>query len=131
MCIVRRPKGEEGKRMLKVVNIGDSRVLLGSRDGAILDGGGSDRGLTTDHKPDGAAERECIYRCGGTVERDEGNTARVNGDLAVSRAFGDFQYKQTGGPSPRDRPVTADPEIGRFECGEADFLLLVCDGVSE
>ena len=24
--------------------------------------------------------------------------ARVNGDLAVSRAFGDAQHKQTGGP---------------------------------
>ena len=25
--------------------------------------------------------------------------ARVNGDLAVSRAFGDAQHKQTGGPN--------------------------------
>ena len=25
--------------------------------------------------------------------------ARVNGDLAVSRAFGDAQHKQTGGPA--------------------------------
>lgn len=57
--------------------------------------------------------------------------ARVNGDLAVSRGFGDADYKKTGGPGPEDRPVTADPELGEFYCEEADFLLLVCDGVSE
>jgi len=64
------------------------------------------------------------------VEASEGGS-RVNGDLAVSRAFGDREYKKTGGPGPEDHPVTADPEMGRFECDEADFILLVCDGVSE
>merc|ERR1712048_1479378 len=54
-----------------------------------------------------------------------------NGDLAVSRGFGDAEYKKTGGPGPEDRPVTANPELGHFECDETDFLLLVCDGVSE
>ena len=37
--------------------------------------------------------------------------ARVNGDLAVSRAFGDAQHKTTGGPSPEDHPVSAAPEL--------------------
>lgn len=60
-----------------------------------------------------------------------GPVARVNGDLAVSRGFGDAEYKKTGGPGPEDRPVTADPELGNFECAAGDFLLLVCDGVSE
>ena len=30
-----------------------------------------------------------------------------------------------------DRPVTANPEMGHFEAAASDFLLLVCDGVSE
>jgi serine/threonine protein phosphatase PrpC len=131
MCIVRKPEAEGGKHRLHVANIGDSRVLLGRIDGTIVDGNGTDGGLTTDHKPDKPSERERIYRCGGTVEAKEGNVARVNGDLAVSRAFGDREYKKTGGPGPEDRPVTADPEMGHFECGPTDFLLLVCDGVSE
>merc|ERR1711865_1271152 len=40
-------------------------------------------------------------------------------------------YKKTGGPSPDDRPVTANPEQSHHECDESDFLMLVCDGVSE
>eukprot|EP00927_Polykrikos_kofoidii_P066603 TRINITY_DN6216_c1_g2_i1.p1 TRINITY_DN6216_c1_g2~~TRINITY_DN6216_c1_g2_i1.p1 ORF type:complete len:557 (+),score=129.53 TRINITY_DN6216_c1_g2_i1:175-1671(+) len=131
MCIVEKPSAPGGKHRLRVINAGDSRVLLGRLDGTIVDGGGTDQGLTTDHKPDHPSERERIYRCGGTVEQNEGNVARVNGDLAVSRGFGDRDYKKTGGPAPEDHPVTADPEMGEFECDENHFLLLVCDGVSE
>lgn len=131
MCIVHKPKQAGDRHTLRVINAGDSRVLLGRRDGTIVDGGGTDKGLTVDHKPDYPSERERIERCGGTVETKEGNIARVNGDLAVSRSFGDRDYKKTGGPGPEDRPVTANPEIFDFECDEADFLLLVCDGVSE
>eukprot|EP00747_Dinoflagellata_sp_TGD_P034060 gnl/TRDRNA2_/TRDRNA2_137028_c0_seq2.p1 gnl/TRDRNA2_/TRDRNA2_137028_c0~~gnl/TRDRNA2_/TRDRNA2_137028_c0_seq2.p1 ORF type:complete len:561 (+),score=138.59 gnl/TRDRNA2_/TRDRNA2_137028_c0_seq2:125-1684(+) len=131
MCIVHKPEKKGDKHRLRVINAGDSRVLLGRRDGTIVDGNGTDKGLTTDHKPDHPVEHERIYRCGGTVECKEGNCARVNGDLAVSRGFGDATYKKTGGPGPEDRPVTCDPELVRFECDESDFLLLVCDGVSE
>lgn len=131
MCIVKKPKEKGGKHKLRVINAGDSRVLLGKRDGTIIDGGGTDQGLTTDHKPDHPEEHERIYRCGGYVESKEGNCARVNGDLAVSRGFGDREYKKTGGPGPEDHPVTIDPELKEFECDETDFLMLVCDGVSE
>ena len=131
MCIIHPPQAPGGKYTLRVVNIGDSRVILGRRDGSIVDGGGTDQGLTIDHKPDHPSERERIYRCGGTVSEAAGGVARVNGDLAVSRAFGDAEYKRTGGPGPEDHPVTADPELHRFECDQADFIMLVCDGVSE
>eukprot|EP00928_Gymnodinium_smaydae_P071333 TRINITY_DN54956_c0_g1_i1.p1 TRINITY_DN54956_c0_g1~~TRINITY_DN54956_c0_g1_i1.p1 ORF type:complete len:552 (+),score=127.13 TRINITY_DN54956_c0_g1_i1:55-1656(+) len=131
MCIVRKPTKSGEKHRLHVINAGDSRVLLGRRDGTIVDGGGTDKGLTTDHKPDHPDERKRIERCGGTVEMAAGNVARVNGNLAVSRGFGDSGEKQTGGPGLEERPVTANPEMGHFECDEADFLLLVCDGVSE
>ena len=59
-------------------------------------------------------ERARIERCGGTVEQAMGGVYRVNGDLAVSRGFGDAEYKKTGGPGPEDRPVTADPEMVRL-----------------
>lgn len=131
MCIVHRPT-QGNKFRLRIANVGDSRVLLGRRDGVIVDGGGTDSGLTTDHKPDHPSERERIYRCGGYVEiTQEGGPARVNGELSVSRCFGDASHKKTGGPKPEDHPVTADPEMGHSECNESDFLLLVCDGISE
>merc|ERR1719329_507126 len=115
---------------LRVGNIGDSRVLLGRPDGTMIEGVGTDGGLTIDHKPDSASERERIYRTGGTVENVMG-VARVNGDLAVSRAFGDSQYKITGGPKQEDHPVSAAPEHFKMKCGKTDFLVLVCDGISE
>jgi len=130
MCIVER-LGAGGKLRLRVANVGDSRVFIGRPDGSIVDGGGTEQGHTTDHKPSHPSEKERIYRCGGTVEMAEGGVARVNGDLAVSRAFGDAQYKKTGGPGPEDRPVTADPELETFEVDETDILIIACDGVSE
>lgn len=144
MCIVHRPTQPGGKIKLRVANAGDSRVLLGKRDGTIVDGGltvtayqPTDQGLSRDHKPSDPLEKERIDRCGGHVEwqgrnsEGEGGVARVNGDLAVSRGFGDKDHKKTGGPDPEDRPVTADPELQEFECDESDVLILVCDGVSE
>jgi protein phosphatase len=57
----------------------------------------------------------------------------LNGDLAVSRGFGDRDYKKQGADKDdlENQPATASPEMGAFECDDADFLLLVCDGVSE
>lgn len=131
LCIVHKPSDGSMQHSLRIVNVGDSRVLLGNRDGTIIDGGGTDKGLTTDHKPDSKEESERIVRCGGSVDIVHG-VARVNGGLAVSRSFGDKPYKlSSGGPFPEDRPVTVDPELKRHQCHGSDFLLLVCDGVSE
>lgn len=131
MCIVHKPSDGSKQHSLRIVNVGDSRVLLGNRDGTIVDGGGTDKGLTTDHKPDAREESERIVRCGGSVDIVHG-VARVNGGLAVSRSFGDAPYKlSSGGPFPEDRPVTVDPELKGLQCHGSDFLLLVCDGVSE
>ncbi|CAE7200912.1 unnamed protein product [Symbiodinium pilosum] len=94
--IVEAPAMPQGKYRLRVGNVGDSRVLLGRADGSIFAGPGTDRGLTTDHKPDLPSERARIERTGGFVREVRG-VARVNGSLAVSRSFGDGQYKTTGG----------------------------------
>jgi len=128
--IVKPPEKAGGKYLLRIGNIGDSRVLLGQADGTMVEGAGTDGGLTTDHKPDHPVERARIERTGGTVQ-DVMGVARVNGDLAVSRAFGDAQHKKTGGPAQAEHPVSAEPELCTLECNATDFLLLVCDGISE
>jgi hypothetical protein len=126
MCVVRKPKTAGEKHKLHVINAGDSRVVLGKADGSIFDGGGTDKGLTRDHKPEDPEERKRIEAAGAEVRED-----RVNGNLSVCRGFGDRDEKQTGGPGPDNRPVTCIPEQYHFECDETDFVLLVCDGVSE
>ena len=45
-----------------------------------------------------------------------GGVYRVNGDLAVSRGFGDAEYKKTGGPAPEDRPVCVHVRHVRHAC---------------
>jgi protein phosphatase 2C family protein 2/3 len=53
--------------------------------------GGEAVALSDDHKPDNAEEKERVLAAGGEVK-----FGRVNGDLAVSRAVGDFVYKRCG-----------------------------------
>lgn len=66
--------------------VGDSRAVFGS--------GGKVSFATEDHKPTNAIEKERVEAAGGTVEYE-----RVCGNLAVSRAVGDFCYKQGAGGS--------------------------------
>ena len=62
-------------------NSGDSRAILVSKSGAVTE-------LSHDHKPDDAGEMKRIKAAGGFV--DDG---RVQGIIAVSRAIGDWEYK--------------------------------------
>ena len=45
--------------------------------------------MSTDHKPDVDAEKNRIIKAGGYVS----NEGRVNGNLNLSRAIGDIEYK--------------------------------------
>jgi serine/threonine protein phosphatase PrpC len=55
---------------------------------------------------------------------------RVNGDLAVSRALGDFPFKQNASVPAKDQMVSAFPDIEIAERdGKEQFLLLCCDGI--
>ncbi|XP_063060112.1 protein phosphatase, Mg2+/Mn2+ dependent, 1Nb (putative) isoform X2 [Engraulis encrasicolus] len=98
-------------------NLGDSRALL-CRAGRVAFS-------TADHKPYSPAEKERIERAGGSV-----TLQRVNGSLAVSRALGDFSYKNVEWRSPCEQMVSPEPEVTVVERSPLDeFLLLACDGV--
>jgi serine/threonine protein phosphatase PrpC len=70
-------------------NAGDSRTVM-SKNKIAVD-------LSKDHKPDDTEERRRIYAANGYVEDN-----RVNGNLALSRALGDFEYKSNQLLKPRD-----------------------------
>lgn len=59
-----------------------------------------------DHKPYLEHERERIVKAGGTVM-----IQRINGNLAVSRALGDFVYKSVPGLSPTEQLVSPEPDV--------------------
>src|SRR5690606_35471304 len=54
---------------------------------------------------------------------------RVNGNLALSRAIGDFEFKRQSDLPPEQQIVTAMPDIIVHELTpEDEFFVLACDG---
>ncbi|MCX8111175.1 MAG: protein phosphatase 2C domain-containing protein [Syntrophorhabdaceae bacterium] len=92
-------------------NIGDSRIVIGTEDGASV--------LTEDHKPDMPNERSRIEAAGGVVIRF--GVYRVQGELAMSRAIGDAHLK----PYIIAEPYIAEGCLGR----ENDYVIVACDGI--
>lgn len=93
-------------------NTGDCRAIIVSRKGVTA--------LTTDHKATNEQEKQRIEEAGGIVLYVHG-VPRVNGRLAVSRAFGDSELKEVVIPTPdiTTHELTADD----------DFIVLASDGL--
>lgn len=108
----------EGGYKLTVGNIGDSRALIGRAGQTIA--------LTDDHKPGNPIELERIRNAGGFVE-----SSRVDGQLALSRAMGDSQYKSNQQLPAHQQKVIPVPDITQEVLGPNDFLLICCDGIFE
>jgi serine/threonine protein phosphatase PrpC len=71
------------------------------------------------------AERARITAAGGFVD-----FGRVNGNLALSRAIGDFEFKKTAELPPEQQIVTAYPDVTEHEITDDDeFLVIACDGM--
>ncbi|KAH7885274.1 PP2C-domain-containing protein [Phlebopus sp. FC_14] len=104
-------------RKIYVANAGDSRSVLSVK--------GEAKPLSFDHKPSNDTERARIVGAGGYIEY-----GRVNGNLALSRALGDFEFKKNYSLIPQKQVITADPDITVHELSSEDeFLVLACDGI--
>lgn len=100
-----------------VANAGDSRTVLGVK--------GRAKPLSFDHKPQNEGEKARICAAGGFVD-----FGRVNGNLALSRAIGDFEFKKSADLSPEQQIVTAFPDVITHEISSDDeFLIIACDGI--
>lgn len=98
-------------------NAGDSR--------SVMSVGGEAKPLSFDHKPVNKGENSRIVAAGGFVE-----FGRVNGNLALSRAIGDFEFKQSHSLPAEQQIVTADPDITVHEpTDEDEFVIVACDGI--
>lgn len=101
-----------------VANCGDSRCVV-SRVGS------DDVWASTDHKPTDEPEVRRIERCGGSVMM-----RRVNGVLAVSRAFGDYKFKSQASTPAELQMVSVEPDVTVLRRSSMDeYLVLACDGV--
>jgi len=105
------------KNKVYVGNAGDSRAVLGIK--------GRAKPLSFDHKPQNDAEKARICAAGGFVD-----FGRVNGNLALSRAIGDFEFKKSAELPPEQQIVTAFPDVSEHDITEDDeFLVVACDGI--
>ncbi|KAH1276746.1 Protein phosphatase type 2C 3 [Aspergillus fumigatus] len=105
------------KNKIWVANAGDSRSVLGVK--------GRAKPLSFDHKPQNEGEKARISAAGGFVD-----FGRVNGNLALSRAIGDFEFKKSPELSPEQQIVTAYPDVTVHEVTDDDeFLVIACDGI--
>ncbi|KAF8104924.1 hypothetical protein N665_0165s0013 [Sinapis alba] len=98
-------------RRLWIANVGDSRAILSQGDRTMQ--------MSTDHEP--RAERSSIEDRGGFVSNLPGDVPRVNGQLAVSRAFGDKGLKTHLSSEPDIRDAYVD--------SQTDVLVLASDGI--
>jgi len=111
MAVVRRDRETGTPSAMWVANTGDSRAVVIRRSG-------STHQLSTDHKA--IDEKERITRMGGFV-KDVYGMHRVNGILAVSRAFGNATLKPF---------VMAEPEVHYRKISSHDhYLCLATDGL--
>ena len=98
---------------------GDSRAVVCNLKGEA-------QALSRDHKPDDKVQKARIEKAGGDIHE-----GRINGNLNLSRAIGDFQYKNSKALSPQEQMITADPEITKIKNEGLDFLIMGCDGIWE
>jgi len=102
-------------------NAGDSRAVL-CRAGQAVE-------LSHDHKPASEVEKARIEAAGGYLEDTPGG-ARVNGNLNLSRAIGDLEYKKRLDLPPEQQIICSTPDVlTEQRTPEDEFLILACDGV--
>eukprot|EP01125_Pyxidicula_operculata_P001286 TRINITY_DN11187_c0_g1_i1.p1 TRINITY_DN11187_c0_g1~~TRINITY_DN11187_c0_g1_i1.p1 ORF type:complete len:355 (+),score=81.17 TRINITY_DN11187_c0_g1_i1:84-1148(+) len=107
---------------VKSGNVGDSRTVLANKE----ENGWKTVELTDDHKPTNPMERDRIVNAGGVVQMN-----RVDGQLALSRAFGDRMLKTPLDAKPELRKVTSKPDWIEATAKTGDFVVMACDGIYE
>lgn len=117
-------------RHIYLAYLGDSPCfIMHPQTGMVLEEMGK-------HEPSLAVETARIQAAGGFVEIDEYGIPRVDGMLAVSRAFGDFSLAWKGKAPPAGADwtkmkITAHPDVMVWERPGAGVLALMSDGLVE
>jgi serine/threonine protein phosphatase PrpC len=109
-------------------NAGDSRSVLARRN---ADSTKTAMALSYDHKPNQPAEEHRIRAAGGYVQ-----DGRVDGDSAVSRGFGDFDFKipevvlgDGGGHGDQKVSPIPDVNVKTRDAQKDAFIIIACDGI--
>lgn len=110
---------DKKKSKVYVANAGDSRCVFG-RNGKAVE-------MSIDHKPDCPIEVARIEKSGSTITQ-----GRVDGNLNLTRALGDFKHKHRDHLTAEEQAITANPDTYEFDLEkDTDFVLMGCDGIWE
>eukprot|EP01104_Vermistella_antarctica_P008723 TRINITY_DN2206_c0_g1_i2.p1 TRINITY_DN2206_c0_g1~~TRINITY_DN2206_c0_g1_i2.p1 ORF type:complete len:606 (+),score=172.58 TRINITY_DN2206_c0_g1_i2:529-2346(+) len=98
-------------------NVGDTRAVLCRGNKAIR--------ITQEHKPDDEEEKTRVEKLGGHISQANGRgPMRINGELAVARAFGDLDLKD---PIAFVSPM---PHVEQLQITPLDhFIIVATDGL--
>ncbi|KAL4560161.1 hypothetical protein LXL04_032310 [Taraxacum kok-saghyz] len=97
-----------------IANAGDCRAVI-SRNGIAIP-------MSKDHRESCVEERKRVEELGGYFE-----DGYLNGELAVTRALGDWYMKS---PAGSESPLIAKPEVSQSVLSEEDeFMIIGCDGI--
>ncbi len=124
-------KIESGSTAISLVIRGKEALVAWAGDSqAILSTSGKASLVSAIHSPDSEVEKQRILSANGVVAK-----GRIYGLLAVSRAFGDNDFKTSRGEY-KDKfkgdLVTAIPDFLRHTIADEDeFMVLACDGLFE
>ncbi|CAH6419692.1 Protein phosphatase 2C [uncultured virus] len=114
---------DDENNLVYQVNLGDSRsfIFRDDSDHTIISS-------TNDHKPEDEEEHKRILAASGYV-----SWGRINGEIAVSRSFGDFDFKYTTQSSydPVNGMISAVPDITVIPKQSGNMLILASDGLFE
>ena len=106
------------KDTIYCANLGDSRAVLCQTVKRAVP-------LSEDHKPDLPEEKKRIDLAGHYVSEE-----RVDGQLALSRAMGDHNFKDQPMVKAEEQAVSPLPDITIRQRNSADqFILVACDGI--
>jgi len=120
LAVVHEDGGPDQLRVW-VANSGDSRAVLWHCDTDTIE-------ETRDHTPSDPNERARIESAGGYVF-DEWEPPRVDGELACSRALGDYRFKRNRDIPPGNQKVSPVPDVYEWRARRGDWLIVACDGV--
>lgn len=128
----RHSKGRDGCTGLVLLRVGEVVYTAHCGDSrAVLSRAGKAVRITQDHKPDTPGEASRIRQAGGRTHFTncwrviiEPKDGQLGSGLAVSRSFGDLDFKEPL------RLVECEPEVGCWPLLETDcFIILASDGL--
>jgi len=99
------------------INLGDSKAILIHKNF-------EHEQLTVEHKPYAPIEKKRIVKAHGTVINN-----RINNDIAISRALGDFRYKNQDSLKPHEQLISNIPHISVYARNNTEkYIVLSSDG---